>query len=90
MPDNRRVLIVDDQRAIHDDFRKLLEAAPASAALALEQTILGERPLASVDYVSVADATTLAELDQIDGAALLSMAVRFGNTRLIDNEPLTD
>ena len=50
MPHNRRVLIVDDQRAIHDDFRKLLEAAPASAAAALEQTILGESPLASVDY----------------------------------------
>jgi CheY-like chemotaxis protein len=50
MTHNRRVLIVDDQRAIHDDFRKLLEAAPASAAAALEQTILGESPLASVDY----------------------------------------
>src|SRR5215475_690464 len=50
MPHNRRVLIVDDQRAIHDDFRKLLEAAPASAAAALEQEILGESPLASVDY----------------------------------------
>jgi PAS domain S-box-containing protein len=50
MPHNRRVLIVDDQRAIHDDFRKLLEAAPASASAALEQTILGESPLASVDY----------------------------------------
>ena len=50
MPHNRRVLIVDDQRAIHDDFRKLLEAAPASAAASLEQTILGERPLASVSY----------------------------------------
>jgi PAS domain S-box-containing protein len=49
MPHNRRVLIVDDQRAIHDDFRKLLETVPASAA-ALEQTILGESPLASVDY----------------------------------------
>ena len=50
MPKNRRVLIVDDQRAIHDDFRKLLGAAPASAAAALEHTILGESPLASVDY----------------------------------------
>jgi PAS domain S-box-containing protein len=50
MPYNRRVLIVDDQRAIHDDFRKLLEAAPVPAAAALEQTILGERPVASVDY----------------------------------------
>lgn len=50
MTHNRRVLIVDDQRAIHDDFRKLLEAAPVPAAAALEQMILGESPLASVDY----------------------------------------
>src|SRR5947209_18729036 len=50
MPHNRRVLIVDDQRAIHDDFRKLLQAVPVSAAAALEKTILGESPLASVDY----------------------------------------
>src|SRR5215831_1676696 len=50
MQHNRRVLIVDDQRAIHDDFRKLLAAAPASAAASLEQAILGESPLPSVDY----------------------------------------
>ncbi len=35
-----------------------------------------------------ADGSTLAELDRIDGPALLSLAVRFGSTRLIDNEPL--
>jgi len=40
------------------------------------------------DYVSVADAATLQELPRLDGAALLSMAVRFGSTRLIDNELL--
>jgi pantoate--beta-alanine ligase len=51
------------------------------AELALE-------PLADVDYVSVADGETLAELDRIDGPALASLAVRFGATRLIDNEPL--
>jgi len=45
-------------------------------------------PLASVEYVSVADAATLAELDEVEGPALLSLAVRFGDTRLIDNEPL--
>ena len=45
-------------------------------------------PLAAVDYVSVADGTTLAELERIDGPALLSLAVRFGTTRLIDNELL--
>ena len=41
-----------------------------------------------VDYVSCADGATLAELDRVDGPALLSLAVRFGTTRLIDNEPL--
>jgi pantoate--beta-alanine ligase len=42
-------------------------------------------PLARLDYVSVADPATLAELDQIDDGALLSMAVFIGDTRLIDN-----
>ena len=49
---------------------------------------LSAEPLADVDYVSVADGTTLAELDRVEGPALLSLAVRFGSTRLIDNEPL--
>jgi len=49
---------------------------------------LSEEPLAEPDYVSVADATTLRELATIDGPALVSMAVRFGATRLIDNELL--
>ena len=50
-------------------------------------TLDGE-PLAAVEYVSVADAETLHELDRVDGPALLSLAVRFGATRLIDNELL--
>jgi pantoate--beta-alanine ligase len=54
---------------------------------AMWETLTAE-PLADVDYVSVADGTTLAELDRIDGPALLSLAVRFGTTRLIDNELL--
>jgi pantoate--beta-alanine ligase len=49
---------------------------------------LAEEPLAKIDYVSVADAETLRELDLVDGPALASLAVRFGSTRLIDNEPL--
>jgi pantoate--beta-alanine ligase len=50
--------------------------------------ILAAEPLASVDYVSVADARSLRELDEVAPPALLSLAVRFGTTRLIDNEPL--
>ena len=49
---------------------------------------LATEPLAVAEYVSVADAATLTELDRIGGPALASLAVRFGTTRLIDNEPL--
>jgi len=47
--------------------------------------VLVDEPLADVEYVSVADGVTLRELAVIDGPALLSLAVRFGATRLIDN-----
>ncbi len=50
--------------------------------------VLASEPLAVPDYVSVANAATLKELDRVDDAALLSLAVRFGSTRLIDNEPI--
>jgi pantoate--beta-alanine ligase len=50
--------------------------------------LLAAEPLADVEYVSVADGGALRELDVVDGPALLSLAVRFGETRLIDNEPL--
>lgn len=42
-------------------------------------------PLARVQYVSLADAQTLQELEQVSGPALLSTAAYIGKTRLIDN-----
>jgi pantoate--beta-alanine ligase len=50
--------------------------------------VLEAEPLARVDYVSVADAETLAEVHRIAGPAVASMAVFFGRTRLIDNVAL--
>jgi pantoate--beta-alanine ligase len=47
--------------------------------------VLENEPLAEVDYVSVANFETLEELDGPVTRGLLSMAVRFGTTRLIDN-----
>ena len=47
--------------------------------------VLAEEPLAEVEYVSVAAAETLRELEAIAGPALVSLAVRMGRTRLIDN-----
>jgi pantoate--beta-alanine ligase len=47
--------------------------------------VLATEPRAVVEYISCADDTTLDELERIDGPALLSLAVRFGTTRLVDN-----
>jgi pantoate--beta-alanine ligase len=39
-----------------------------------------------VDYISIADTDTLQELDMVrDAGAVISLAVRYGTTRLIDN-----
>ncbi|HEX2915540.1 MAG TPA: pantoate--beta-alanine ligase [Chloroflexia bacterium] len=49
------------------------------------------QPLARPDYVSAANPRTLEEYEgaiPAQNGVLLSMAVRFGNTRLIDNMPL--
>ena len=47
--------------------------------------VLASEPLAAVDYVSVADPETLEELVLVDSQAMVSLAVRIGGTRLIDN-----
>jgi pantoate--beta-alanine ligase len=50
------------------------------------RAVLEAEPLANPEYVSVADALTLRELDHVGATgALCSLAVRFGTTRLIDN-----
>ncbi|MGQ9546817.1 MAG: pantoate--beta-alanine ligase [Dehalococcoidia bacterium] len=52
------------------------------------RALIETEPLAEIDYVSVADAGTLEELDLLDRPAVASLAVRVGKTRLIDNMPL--
>jgi len=47
--------------------------------------LIQKEPLATIDYVSVADAETLGELQRVKPPALVSLAVRIGKTRLIDN-----
>ena len=47
--------------------------------------VLAAEPLARPDYVSAADPVTLAELGDAGRGVLLSMAVRIGRARLIDN-----
>lgn len=47
---------------------------------------LGDETDAEIDYISLADNESLDELDEeVSRPALLSVAVRFGHTRLLDN-----
>jgi len=50
--------------------------------------VLSREPKARIDYVSVADASTLAELQRVTGPALALIAVGISRTRLTDNMPL--
>jgi pantoate--beta-alanine ligase len=94
---SRNVHLSPDERQAAPVLRRALLAARAAwdrgervaeALRATMRTELAREPLADVEYVSVADGGSLRELDTVDGPALLSLAVRFGSTRLIDNEPL--
>ena len=96
---SRNVHLSPDERAAAPVLRRALlagrerwEAGERSgdAIRRAMSSVLAAEPLATPAYVSVSDGQTLAELDRVDDGApvLLSLAVRFGPTRLIDNELL--
>ena len=49
------------------------------------RALIESESLAEIDYLSVADADTLEELQNVSGPALVSLAVHVGKARLIDN-----
>jgi pantoate--beta-alanine ligase len=51
----------------------------------LARKLVGEAPLARIDYVEVVDAETLQPVEMVRPNSLLALAVFFGKTRLIDN-----
>jgi len=50
--------------------------------------VVSAEPKARIDYISVADAGTLAELQRVAGPAIALLAVWIGRVRLTDNMPL--
>ncbi|MFH1336489.1 MAG: pantoate--beta-alanine ligase [Candidatus Zixiibacteriota bacterium] len=46
---------------------------------------IDKQPLAEIDYIAITDAKNLELLNKLKGEVLISLAVRFGKTRLIDN-----
>jgi len=54
--------------------------------------VISDCPLTEIDYARICDTTTMKDVPRIEGECVLALAVRLGNTRLIDNrvfgEPL--
>ncbi|WP_110516437.1 pantoate--beta-alanine ligase [Herpetosiphon llansteffanensis] len=92
---SRNSYLTPEQRAAAPVLYRALTAAQtayaagqtdAEAVRQLMLAALNQEPLANVDYVSIADPQSLQELTSIDQrGALVSLAVRIGKTRLIDN-----
>jgi pantoate--beta-alanine ligase len=48
-------------------------------------SLIQQQPAADIDYISIADNETLDEVDEITRPVLVSLAVKIGKPRLIDN-----
>lgn len=92
---SRNALLTAEDRAAAPALWRALSAVrdahaagerDAGALRARMNAILGAEKRAAPEYASVADPVTLAELERVGAAgALVSLAVRFGPVRLIDN-----
>ena len=72
---NRRILVVDDNQAIHQDFRKILCAPPASTALdAMEASLFGGATASPVEAGFELDSAYQGE----EGVARVRAAVQEG------------
>ena len=71
-----------------DEARELWAAGERDAEKlrhAVRGALESEPLFARIDYVSVADTSTLEELETVTGAAMVSTAVHLGRVRLLDN-----
>lgn len=91
---SRNTYLSEADRAAAPVLFRALNAAKATykggersgeALRQIMQDMITAVPQARIDYVSAADPHTLAELAVVENGVLLSTAVFFGKTRLIDN-----
>lgn len=92
---NARLAAADRERALA--LSRALRAAQAAVAdgrASAEDVLEAARAEFAArhvepDYVELVDPTTFTPLPAVDGDALLAVAARVGDVRLIDNQPLT-
>ncbi len=96
MSSRNAYLTADERRAAVCLSRALCKAeklvrrgeTAAAALLHAVTAAIAQEPLAQVEYAKLCDPESLHEVDQLRGAAVLALAVRFGRARLIDNRIL--
>jgi len=64
------------------------ERDPDKILLLIKDKIRSE-PLAAIDYVEIVNGDDFKKIDRIEGKVLIALAVKIGQTRLIDNMLLT-
>jgi pantoate--beta-alanine ligase len=69
------------------EARRLIAQGERSATKIISRmrNLISGQPLAKLEYVAITDARTLEPLKGLEGEILISLAVRFGKARLIDN-----
>lgn len=74
-------------RAALRKAREIWRQGETSSAKVHRQIVrtISTAPLARIDYVEIADASTLEPVEQIRRNTVIALAVFFGSTRLIDN-----
>lgn len=95
---SRNVYLTPEQRSAVPILKQALDHArelwevgtrDAEALRAAVRARIETEPQAAIEYVSLADDVTLEEIQgQVTRPALLSLVVKFGNTRLLDNVEL--
>jgi pantoate--beta-alanine ligase len=70
--------------------RELYAAGERSVAVLTRETraVIEREPAATIEYAEFRDGALLHELEVADGSTLLALAVKIGQTRLIDNTVL--
>lgn len=67
--------------------RELFESGVTNTSKIIAQIkkVLQQKSSIKIEYISIVDAKTLEDIDRITGNTLVAVAVRLGQTRLIDN-----
>jgi pantoate--beta-alanine ligase len=67
--------------------QKLYSAGERNSTIIINEVtkLIKISPYTDIDYIKICDTTTLADLEEITGEAVIALAVKVGTTRLIDN-----